>query len=158
MTKAPPLVDASQQISLQCRKVELAHCGVRFTLLIGSSAEKAMRTFLFVVCGAWALLGAHASAAVPGAINCAKAKSADEKTVCGSYELGQLDAQLATQYGLLKGFLAMGGRGALMDDQRAWLTQRAACKANAACLRHVYATRIETLQAGLDRVKTFGPF
>jgi uncharacterized protein YecT (DUF1311 family) len=158
MTKAPPLVDAWPRISLQCCNVELAPCGIRFALLICLCTERAMRTFLFVVCGAWALLGAHASAAVPGAINCAKAKSADEKTVCGSYELGQLDAQLATQYGLLKSFLAMGGRGALMDDQRAWLTQRAACKANAACLRRVYAARIETLQAGLDRVKTFGPF
>jgi uncharacterized protein len=93
-----------------------------------------------------------------GEINCSKAKTADEKAICGSTDLVQRDSRMSVEYGLLRGFLAMGGRGALMDEQKAWLSKRAVCKADKACLRKVYDERIIVLETGLDRVKTFGPF
>ncbi|HVY87548.1 MAG TPA: lysozyme inhibitor LprI family protein [Hyphomonadaceae bacterium] len=93
-----------------------------------------------------------------GAIDCAKAKSPDEKAICASTELVQLDAQMSTEYGLLKGFLAMGGRGALMDAQKDWIKARATCAADTACLTRTYNDRIAALEKEFDRIKSNGPF
>jgi uncharacterized protein len=44
-------------------------------------------------------------------MNCAKAKSAAEKTVCGNYVLGQLEARMATLCAVATSLVAMGQRG-----------------------------------------------
>ena len=93
-----------------------------------------------------------------GAIDCGKAKTADEKTICANVDLVQRDAQMSAEYGLLKGFLMMGGRGALMDEQKDWLGARRTCGADVACLRKAYDDRIAVLEAGFQRVASFGPF
>jgi uncharacterized protein len=93
-----------------------------------------------------------------GAIDCSKAKTADEKAICASSELVQLDAEMSTEYGLLKGFLAMGGRGALMDEQKDWIAARHTCAADTACLRKTYNDRIAVLEKQFDRIKANGPF
>jgi uncharacterized protein len=93
-----------------------------------------------------------------GEINCTKAKAPDEKTICATTSLLQRDAQMSVEYGLLRGFLAMGSRGALVDDQKDWLVQRTACKADKTCLEKTYDNRMIILEAGLERVKSFGPF
>jgi uncharacterized protein len=119
-----------------------------------------MRNIILTL-GVLAMAASPALAQTPhswGEINCSKAKTADEKAICGSTDLVQRDSRMSVEYGLLRGFLAMGGRGALMDEQKAWLGKRAVCKADKACLRKVYDERIVALETGLDRVKTFGPF
>jgi uncharacterized protein len=55
-------------------------------------------------------------------LNCSKASIPAEKTICGTYELGQDEARLATLYGLLTSLVAMGQRGDIIDAQRSqWL-------------------------------------
>jgi len=93
-----------------------------------------------------------------GEIKCDKAQAADEKAICGSIELVQRDAQMSVEYGLLRGFLAMGGRGALTDEQHEWLKSRRACGGDVMCLRKAYEDRIKVLETGLGRVGKFGPF
>lgn len=99
-----------------------------------------------------------ASAKDWGQIKCDKAKAADERAICGSTDLVQRDAQMSLAYGLLRGLLPMGGRGALVDEQRAWLDRRSACGRNKACIRKAYEDRMADLEKGLDRVAALGPF
>lgn len=49
---------------------------------------------------------AHAADYAP--MSCAKAESAAEKTVCGNYALGQLEARMATLYAVATSLVAMG--------------------------------------------------
>lgn len=93
-----------------------------------------------------------------GAINCAKAKAADEKAICASTDLVQRDAVMSTEYGVLKGLVGMGPRSMLMDDQRSWLAQRAKCGGDAACLEKSYDARMAVLEKGLQGIKSKGPF
>ncbi len=60
-------------------------------------------------------------------LNCAKAKSAAEKTVCGNYALGQLEARMATLYAVATSLVAMGQRGDMQGAQRDWLQERENC-------------------------------
>lgn len=113
----------------------------------------------FVVFGCLMVaLSAPAFAGSWGEINCAKAKAADEKAVCSSTVLVQKDAQMSVEFGLMRGFLAMGGRGDLMDEQRDWLKKRETCAADKACLAKLYDERMAGLEKGLERVKERGPF
>lgn len=111
-----------------------------------------------IIAAALACAASPAFAETWGAIDCTKAKAPDEKAICASTDLVQRDAVMSTEFGLLKGFLAMGGRGALQDEQKEWLTQRAKCGADASCLRKSYDARMAALEAGLERVKSRGPF
>lgn len=62
--------------------------------------------------------------------------------------LSDLDTLMATLYGVrMRIPMLMGARGAARDEQRAFLTTRATCGGNVACLTTVYQNRI----AGLDR-------
>ena len=64
-------------------------------------------------------------------LNCAKASTPTEKTICGNYELGQDEARLATLYGILTSLVAMGQRGDIMDAQQKWIVVRGACGSDA---------------------------
>ena len=68
-----------------------------------------------------------ASAGEYAPLDCAKAKSAAEKTICKSYALGQAEARMATLFGIATSLVAMGQRGDLRDTQREWLKTREAC-------------------------------
>lgn len=103
-------------------------------------------------------LGGPAFADRYGAINCSKAASEDEKAICATIELVQLDAQMSVEYGLAKGFVGMGQRGVMEEDQHAWLKKRGQCKADVACLTKSYQRRMAKLEETLDRVKSNGPF
>jgi uncharacterized protein len=91
-------------------------------------------------------------------LNCASASSAGEKTICGNYGLGQLEARMATLYQWSTSFVAMGQRGDIQDAQRAFLKERNACGANVACIRRAYDGRINQLQTVMKRVMEKGPF
>lgn len=90
--------------------------------------------------------------------DCATARTADEKGVCGNCELQQLDVKMSTLYGVITRLVAMGQRGDIQDAQRAWLSRRALCGGEVTCLRQAYQGRIQELEAGLAAIYSRGPF
>lgn len=87
--------------------------------------------------------GAPAEAA---SFNCAKAAKPDEKAICDSTKLSDLDVEMATLYRVRMEIpMLMGARGAAQDEQRAFLVQRGKCGANASCIEAAYKGRIATL-------------
>lgn len=70
---------------------------------------------------------------------------ADEKAICDNRALNDADVKMVTTFDLLSGLVAMGARGALKDEQSAWLKKRQACGADAACLKTAYDERIKQL-------------
>ena len=102
-----------------------------------------------------------AFAALPAAaasFDCAKARKADERAICANRDLNDQDVRMDQLYGITRHLVPMGGRGAIMDDQRAWLKSRASCGANRACLARGYDNRIRQLNTVMDRVYRQGPF
>lgn len=91
-------------------------------------------------------------------LNCAKAHSASEKAVCGSYALGQDEARMATLYAIATSLVAMGQRGDIADQQRVWLRKREACGDRTNCLADAYATRIKELDGIISGIASRGPF
>ena len=98
--------------------------------------------------GAMALALAFSSAApaLAASFNCAKASTADEKAICSSPALSDLDVKMATLYGVRMQLpMLMGARGAAQDEQKAWLAQRGQCGASTSCLTQIYQQRIGEL-------------
>jgi uncharacterized protein len=98
----------------------------------------------------------HAASYAP--LDCAKASTAAETTVCKAYALGQDEARLATLFGVLTSLVAMGQRADLVDTQRRWISVREACGSSAECLSGAYQTRINELSQALDALAKRGPF
>jgi uncharacterized protein len=97
--------------------------------------------------------------AAAASFDCARARQADERAICNDRALNDRDVTMSVLYGLDRRFLAMGGRGLLMDEQAAWLRGRRACGADRACLARSYDHRIAQLRRIIDtRVVTNGPF
>ena len=91
-------------------------------------------------------------------IDCAKASSSAERTICRSYSLGQADARMATLFGVVTSLVAMGQRADIGDAQRTWLKERNACGDDGACIARAYRSRITALSANLDAIASHGPF
>src|ERR1700761_9780284 len=113
--------------------------------------------------GALAALGFLAASAPAWAagyapIDCGKASSPAERTICRSYPLGQAEARMATLFGVVTSLVAMGQRGDIGDAQRKWLKERNACGEDTTCLARAYQSRIDALSAVLDTVASRGPF
>lgn len=102
-----------------------------------------------------ALLAMPAHAA---SFDCAKAKAADEKAVCASRTLSELDVKLDTLYHVDTRLVAMGQRGDIQDAQVQWLKRRAACGKRYACLKAAYDDRLASLQSSFDSIAARGPF
>ena len=64
------------------------------------------------------LVASPAKAADYAPLDCTKARSVTEKTICGNYALGQAEARMATLYEWTTQLVAMGSRGNIQDDQR----------------------------------------
>ena len=99
----------------------------------------------------WATGAAHAQS-----FDCARARTADERLICDIPLLGELDEIMALLYTRLRRYTqqydnAMGLQAQLKDEARAFLRQRSACGANAACIEQAYRNRIRQL---LDHWKT----
>jgi len=107
---------------------------------------------LTAVCAAFAMPAAAAS------FDCRKARTADEKAICADRALNDQDVRVDQLYGITRHLVPMGGRGAIMDDQRAWLADRHACGANRVCLARSYDRRLAELNRVMDRVYRQGPF
>jgi uncharacterized protein len=112
--------------------------------------------FLLVV--AFGLSPQPSLAASYAPLDCAKASTAADATICKTYTLGQDEARLATLFGVLTSLVAMGQRGDIIDKQHQWLAVREACGSDATCLSHAYQTRIDELSQALDELAKRGPF
>lgn len=99
-----------------------------------------------------------ASAADYAPLNCAKAATSTETTICANYDLGRSEARMATLYQWATSFVAMGQRGNIQDEQVTFIKQRESCRTDATCIREMDNKRIKVLEAVMDDVKRHGPF
>ena len=112
----------------------------------------------FCLAASLGLAGPAAAAVTYDPIDCAKASTPADRTICGNYALGQDEARMAAIYGVATALVAMGQRGDIQDAQRAFIKTREACGTDTACLSRVYADRIRQLDAVLDRIAAGGPY
>jgi uncharacterized protein len=118
-----------------------------------------MRLLLTAAIVASALgLPASANAASYAPIDCAKATTPADITICKTYSLGQAEARMATLFGIAMALVAMGQRGDIGDAQVQWLKAREACGANVACLTNAYRSRIPQLSKVIDDIASRGPY
>lgn len=117
---------------------------------------KRMLHIVFLMAAA-TLCGA-AQAADYAPLDCAKAASPADKTICSDYRLGQQEARMATLFEWTTSFVGMGQRGTIQDAQRAFIATREACGTDVACLGGAYAKRIGQLEAVMEDIKSRGPF
>jgi uncharacterized protein len=94
---------------------------------------------------AFALLLLLSGSASAASFSCSGASSPDEKAICADRELSEKDVRMTTTYDMLRQVVLMGGRGALQDEQTAWLQKRQQCGDNTVCLSHLYDDRIDEL-------------
>ena len=82
--------------------------------------------------------------------DCARARSASERAICGNRSLEDRDVKMATLYSVVRQFQGgMGALAAMRDRQSEWLGQRELCGANIACIRRSYDVRIAELERGV---------
>ena len=101
---------------------------------------------------------ALASAGDYAPLDCAKANSVAERTICRSYALGQQEARMATLFSIATSLVAMGQRGDIQDGQRKWLETREACGKRISCLAAAYDTRIRELNDVVAGIASRGPY
>lgn len=100
-----------------------------------------------------------ASTAQAASFDCTRARSADERAICGNRVLEDRDVELSVLYGLITKLVPMGSRDSIRREQTQWLSQRGRCGADIPCLRRTYDRRIAALRATIDsRVVSAGPF
>jgi len=117
-----------------------------------------MRWHFAVLLAASVAMPCAADAGDYAPLNCERAHTAAERAICSSYALGQAEARMATLFGVATSLVAMGERGALKDEQRAWLKEREACGARVGCLTRRYDARIKALGDVISGVAAHGPF
>ena len=101
-------------------------------------------------------LALSAYAASP--IDCAKASSPTQKTVCSTPSLLQADARMTAYFEIATQFVGMGVRGDLQDSQQAFPAVRKKCGTDKACILAAYQKQTAPLEAVIANVKTHGPF
>ena len=114
-----------------------------------------MRFALFLPVVAALFLAVPAAAA---SFDCAGARAADERAVCASRNLSEMDVEMAVRFETLAGLAAMGTRGEMADAQRAFLASRRRCGGETACLGALYRGRITVLKNQYEALKQRGPF
>jgi uncharacterized protein len=83
--------------------------------------------------------------------DCARARSADEVTVCRTPTLSALDSEMGgLWYAWSRVPMLMGGNGNRGDEARAFLDARRRCASNIGCLGTIYRARIAELHHSLD--------
>jgi uncharacterized protein len=98
------------------------------------------------------------SARAASPIDCAKATTQTEKTICGTPSLLQADARMTAYYEIAIQFVGMGVRGDLGDSQQAFPAMRNKCGVDKACILAAYKKQTARLEAVIANVKTHGPF
>jgi uncharacterized protein len=112
------------------------------------------------ICWSLALIASSLSISAHAAspINCAKASSPTEKTICSTPSLLQADARMTTYFEIATQFVGMGVRGDLQDSQQAFPAVRNKCGTDKACILAAYQKQTAPLEAVIANVKTHGPF
>ena len=108
-----------------------------------------------------ALLAAVTVSSVPtfaASFDCSRARQSDEKAICASRQLSEMDVEMSVRYEMLTGLVAMGTRGDMQGEQQAWLKSRKACGADHSCLVTAYRQRIDALKNEYAQLKSRGPF
>ncbi len=96
------------------------------------------------------MLSLVAAPAFAASFPCAKAETPDERAVCDTRALNDLDVEMGVRFDILKELLPMGNRTKMQEDQEAWLTDRRACGADVACLTAAYEKRLKLLRGVLS--------
>jgi uncharacterized protein len=91
-------------------------------------------------------------------LECSKAVSPSELTICRTYSFGQAEAHMATLFGIVTSLVPMGQRADIEESQRQWLHTRDACGKDTVCLSKSYQYRIDNLSAIVDSIAVRGPF
>jgi uncharacterized protein len=99
-----------------------------------------------------------AAAANYAPLACSKASSPAEHAICRTYSLGQVEARMATLFGIATSLVAMGQRGTIHDDQARWLKTREGCGGDVACLTAAYEDRIAQLTQVIEDIASRGPY
>jgi uncharacterized protein len=113
-----------------------------------------------IVCHSLALAASMflAQAVHAASFDCeAKTLAPDERAICDSRDLNDLDVKMATEFKWLSGMYAMGVRGELQDQQTAWLKTRQACQADTACIRKAYDARLQVFQEDYSHLERPAP-
>ena len=114
-----------------------------------------MRVHLTLALAATSLtVTAHAASP----IDCAKASSPTEKTVCATPSLLQADARMTAYFEIAIQLVGMGVRGDLGESQQAFPAVRDKCGTDKACILAAYKKQTTPLEAVIANVKTHGPF
>ena len=98
------------------------------------------------------------SAYAASPIDCAKASSPTERTICSTPSLLQADARMTAYFEIATQFVGMGVRGDLQDSQQAFPAVRNKCGTDKACILAAYKKQTAPLEAVIANVKTHGPF
>jgi uncharacterized protein len=106
-----------------------------------------------ILCGIFLSVPARAAS-----FDCARAHTTDERTVCASRTLSEMDVEMAVRFETLAGLVPMGTRGDMGDEQKSFLNRRRQCGANNACLTALYRARITRLKSQYQSLKSRGPF
>ncbi|THV25445.1 lysozyme inhibitor LprI family protein [Peteryoungia ipomoeae] len=86
--------------------------------------------------------------------DCSKADlAADEKAICETPALNDMDVRMVTTFELLRELLPMGSRTAMEERQISWLAERKACEGNTDCISTAYAGRIQELKKAVGDVQ-----
>jgi len=116
-----------------------------------------MRLLLSSLISVAALGAACVSLSAPAeaaSFDCARARAADERAICGNRALEDRDVKMATLYGVNRQLAGgMGALGAIQDRQREWLGERARCGGGSTCIRMAYDRRIAELERGVEAAR-----
>ncbi len=111
-----------------------------------------------IFCFAFFFAAFFAGSANAASFNCDLARAADERAVCASRALSEMDVEMAVRFQTLSGLVGMGTRGDMGDEQKAFLAVRRRCGASTACLTDAYRSRIAALRKEYETLKSRGPF
>ncbi|MBO9706842.1 MAG: hypothetical protein J7521_01405 [Caulobacter sp.] len=103
-------------------------------------------------------LASVATASQAASFDCGRARAPDERAICANLALNDKDVRMSVLYEVNRRTLAMGGRDALIGQQRDWLAERRNCGANRACLNRAYDRRLAELERSMDRIYRNAPF
>jgi len=104
------------------------------------------------------LAGTSLTACAASPINCKKAHTATEHTICSSAELLQADARMTAYFEIATQFVGMGVRGDLGESQQRFPAERDKCGRNKTCILEAYQKQTAPLEAIIANVKTRCPF
>lgn len=90
---------------------------------------------------------------IAASFDCNQALLPDEKAVCASRQLSDMDVEVSVKYHFLHGLYAMGAAGDLQDAQEAWLTRRRQCQADPLCLTELYQLRLQELDGLYEAIR-----